>query len=568
MADYFSPGVYVEEYDNSPRSMEGVGTSTAGFVGFAEKGPTIGAPSLVTSYKSFVKQYGGALSEFGYGEYRYLASSVEQFFTNGGTRCYVSRVIPSDATKASATKGFLEVTAANEGKWGNKIQLILNTVTKRKMQLVGKNGEAYIAKTVEGFREGDLVVAGEEYNRIKSIFDNSVIFEQEFQEDVVDTALIPTKVVYLVETDLSIRYGEDVENYTALSTNIANPNYFGYRLANSELVKVVVNVPEEIGNPVSAILGEGNVSGMFTLDGGQDGSMNKVNAGTFIGEDNGPGKRTGLAAFVENSTVSMLAIPGVTIPEVVVALVSHCENLKSRFAVLDMPKEYYKTKDLLQYREMIDSSYAAMYHPWIQVYDRASGQPDFIPPSGAVMGVYSRTDSNRGVHKAPANETVFCTGLNVNYNKDEQDILNPAGINLIRAIPGQGIRVWGARTASSNSNFKYVNVRRLFIYVEESIKASTNWVVFEPNNVALWQRVQMTISSFLDTMWRNGMLAGGSASEAYFVEIGPSTMSRDDIMNGRLICNIGIAPSRPAEFVIFRVTQHTAESGGGGEEQE
>ncbi|MGN0411595.1 MAG: phage tail sheath family protein [Lachnospiraceae bacterium] len=568
MADYFSPGVYVEEYDNSPRSMEGVGTSTAGFVGFAEKGPTIGAPSLVTSYKSFVKQYGGALSEFGYGEYRYLASSVEQFFTNGGTRCYVSRVIPSDATKASATKGFLEVTAANEGKWGNKIQLILNTVTKRKMQLVGKNGEAYIAKTVEGFREGDLVVAGEEYNRIKSIFDNSVIFEQEFQEDVVDTALIPTKVVYLVETDLSIRYGEDVENYTALSTNIANPNYFGYRLANSELVKVVVNVPEEIGNPVAAILGEGNVSGMFTLDGGQDGSMSKVNAGTFIGEDNGPGKRTGLAAFVENSTVSMLAIPGVTIPEVVVALVSHCENLKSRFAVLDMPKEYYKTKDLLQYREMIDSSYAAMYHPWIQVYDRASGQPDFIPPSGAVMGVYSRTDNNRGVHKAPANETVFCTGLNVNYNKDEQDILNPAGINLIRAIPGQGIRVWGARTASSNSNFKYVNVRRLFIYVEESIKASTNWVVFEPNNVALWQRVQMTISSFLDTMWRNGMLAGGSASEAYFVEIGPSTMSRDDIMNGRLICNIGIAPSRPAEFVIFRVTQHTAESGGGGEEQE
>ena len=568
MADYFSPGVYVEEYDNSPRSMEGVGTSTAGFVGFAEKGPTIGAPSFVTSYKSFVKQFGGPLSEFGYGEYRYLASSVEQFFANGGTRCYVSRVISEDAKKASATKGFLEVTAANEGKWGNKIQLILNTVTKRKMQLVGKNGEAYIAKTVEGFREGDLVVAGDEYNRIKSIFDNSIVFEQEFKGEVVDTALIPTTVVYLVETDMSIRYGEDVENYTGLSTNIANPNFFGYRLANSELVKVVVNVPEKIGNPVEAILGKGNVSGMFTLDGGQDGSMSKVNANTFIGEDKGPGKRTGLASFVENSTVSMLAIPGVTIPEVIVALVSHCESLKSRFAVLDMPKEMYKTKDLLQYREMIDSSYAAMYHPWIQVYDRTSGQPDFIPPSGAVMGVYSRTDNNRGVHKAPANETVFCTGLSVNYNKDEQDILNPAGINLIRAIPGQGIRVWGARTASSNSNFKYVNVRRLFIFVEESIKASTNWVVFEPNDVALWQNVQMTISSFLDTMWRNGMLAGGSASEAYFVEIGPSTMSRDDIMNGRLICNVGIAPSRPAEFVIFRVTQHTAESGGGGEEQE
>ena len=171
MAEYFSPGVYVEEYDNSPRAMEGVGTSTAGFIGFAEKGATIGAPSLVTSYRSFVKQFGGPLSEFGYGEYRYLASSVEQFFANGGTRCYVSRIAPQDAKKASANKGFMTVEAANEGKWGNKIQITLNTVTKRKMQLVGKNGEAYIAKTVDGFREGDLVVAGEEYNRIKSIFD-------------------------------------------------------------------------------------------------------------------------------------------------------------------------------------------------------------------------------------------------------------------------------------------------------------------------------------------------------------------------------------------------------------
>ena len=568
MAEYFSPGVYVEEYDNSPRSIEGVGTSTAGFVGLAEKGQTVGAPLLVTSYRSFVKQFGGPLSEFGYGEYRYLAPSVEQFFANGGTRCYVSRVIPPDAKKAFVQKGILGVEAVDEGKWGNRIQVTLNTATRKKMQLVGKNGEAYVAKSVDGFREGDLVVCNEEYNRIQSIFDNSVTFERAFGQEIVDTALIPKTLVYLVETDMSVRYGEDVENYTGLSFNTANPNYISYRLANSELIRITVQTPETAGNPVEAILGEGNTAGIFTLEGGQDGSMSGVNAGTFIGEDNGPGKRTGLASFVENNTVSMLAIPGVTIPEVVVSLVGHCENLKSRFAVLDMPKEMYKTKDLLQYREMIDSTYAAMYHPWIQVFDRSSNQPGLIPPSGAVMGVYSRTDINRGVHKAPANETVFCTGLGVNYTKAEQDILNPAGINLIRALPGQGIRVWGARTASSNSNFKYVNVRRLFIFVEESIKANTNWVVFEPNDTALWQRGHLTISSFLDNMWRNGMLAGGSASEAYFVEIGPSTMSRDDIMNGRLICNIGIAPSRPAEFVIFRVTQHTAEAGGegGGEE--
>ncbi len=223
-----------------------------------------------------------------------------------------------------------------------------------------------------------------------------------------------------------------------------------------------------------------------------------------------------------------------------------------------MPKNCHKVKELLAYREMIDSSYAAMYHPWLQVYDRSSNKTDFIPPSGAVAGVYARTDSTRGVHKAPANETVFAAGLSVNYTKNEQDFLNPAGVNLIRALPGQGIRIWGARTASSNTNFKYVNVRRLFIYVEESIKANTNWVVFEPNDESLWDRVGVTIRSFLDNLWRNGMLAGALPPEAYFVEIGPSTMSRDDIASGRLICNIGIAPSKPAEFVIFRVTQFTA----------
>ena len=566
MAEYLSPGVYVEEYDSSPRSIEGVGTSTAGFVGLAEKGPSIGAPALVTSFKSFTKQFGGFLSEFTHGEYRYLANSVEQFFVNGGTRCFVSRVVPSDAKAAAKTAGILTVEAANEGKWGNRIQVSFNTVAKKKMQLISEAGEGYIAKTTEGFREGDIVVVNGEYNKIKSIFDNAIVFEQPFTGKVVDDALIPKTVVYLVTVDVNIRYNDEAENYSELSFNIAAPNYIGTKLSASEIAKVTVAPMTEIGNPVEAILGEGQTSGMITLDGGSDGTMSKVNAATFIGEDGGPGKRTGIQSFVENELVSMMAVPGITIPEVVVALVGHCENLKNRVAVLDMPKDLYKTNDLIEYRNMIDSTYAAMYHPWIQIFDRASGKPDFVPPSGAVLGVYSRTDINRGVHKAPANETIFCTGLKTNYTKAEQDILNPEGVNLIRSFPGQGIRIWGAKTASSNSAFKYINVRRLFIYVEESIRANTNWVVFEPNDATLWQRVSMTISSFLDSMWRNGMLAGSSASEAYFVEIGPSTMSRDDIMNGRLICNIGIAPSRPAEFVIFRVTQHTAEAGGEAEE--
>ena len=566
MAEYLSPGVYVEEFESSPRAIEGVGTSTGGFVGMAVKGPTIGAPSLVTSFADFQRQFGGFLSEYTHGEYRYLAYSVEQFFANGGTRCYVSRVIPDDAALATAKKGILSMRAANEGKWGNRIIVSLMATNNKKMQLIRKESDlAYTAKTVEGFREGDVVEFAGELNRIASIFENVVTFEKKFGADPVDTAIVPKNVVFSVEMDVTVRCDGDVENYTGVTLNPASPAYLARKLSASRLVVATVDPSDAIENPVSVILGKGALSGSISFAGGSDGTMDAVNAGTFIGVDKGPGQRTGIASFQENDIASVIAVPGVTIPEVIVALVSHCENEKNRFAVIDIPQELRKTADIITYRGMIDSTYAAMYHPWIQVYDRVAKKPAYIPPCGAVMGVYSRTDVSRGVHKAPANETVACTGLSVNYTAAEQDILNPAGVNLIRALPGQGIRIWGARTASSNSAFKYINVRRLFIFVEQSIRVSTNWVVFEPNNSSLWARVQMTVSSFLESLFRAGMLAGETPAEAFYVNIGTATMSQDDIMNGRLICEIGIAPSRPAEFVIFRVTQFTAGAGAAAE---
>ncbi len=564
MAEYLSPGVYVEEFDSSPRAIEGVGTSTGGFVGMTVKGPTIGAPSLVTSFADFQRQFGGFLSEYTHGEYRYLAYSVEQFFANGGTRCYISRVVPEDASLATAKKGILSMRAANEGKWGNRILVSLMATNRKKMQLLKKESDnVFVAKSVDGFREGDVVEFAGEFNRIAGIFDNTVTFEKPFGADPVDTAIVPKNVVFSVEMDVTIRSDSDVETFTGVTLNPTSTNYLARKLAASRLVVATVEPNDDIDNPVSVILGKGVLSGTISFAGGSDGTMEAVNAGVFIGIDNGPGQRTGIQAFLENDSVSIIAVPGITIPEVVVALVSHCENEKNRFAVLDIPQELRKTGDIIEYRNMIDSTYAAMYHPWIQVYDRVAKKPAYIPPSGAVMGVYSRTDVSRGVHKAPANETIACTGLSVNYTTGEQDILNPAGVNLIRALPGQGIRIWGARTASSNSAFKYVNIRRLFIFVEQSIRMSTNWVVFEPNNSSLWARVQMTVSSFLESMFRAGMLAGDSPAEAFYVNIGTSTMSQDDIMNGRLICEIGIAPSRPAEFVIFRVTQFTAGAAGG-----
>ena len=440
---------------------------------------------------------------------------------------------------------------------------MLSQAAKKKLQLVEAAGDGvYTAKSTAGFLEGDIVVFGEEYNRIRSIFDNTITFEKEFAQDPVDAGLVPQKLLYLVEADMQVRYNEENEVYTGLSFNISSPNYIVSKLQKSELIQVTVDPSDDICNPLEAVFGKDTTKGIITLSGGSDGNISEVTAGTFIGVDNGPGNRTGIQAFIENDNVSMLAVPGITMPDVIVSLVAHCENLKSRFAVIDMPRDCAKTKELIEYREMIDSTYAAMYHPWIQNFDRSTQKAGYFPPSGAIMGIYARTDIARGVHKAPANETVMCSDLNINFNKGEQDILNPAGVNLIRKLPGQGIRVWGARTASSNSAYKYVNVRRLFIYVEESIKANTNWVVFEPNDATLWTRVSITINGFLENLWRSGMLAGATPEESYFVEIGPSTMTKDDIANGRLICNIGIAPSRPAEFVIFRVTQFTAEAGG------
>lgn len=289
--------------------------------------------------------------------------------------------------------------------------------------------------------------------------------------------------------------------------------------------------------------------------------MASLSAAEFIGTDNGAGKRSGIQAFLDNDNVSIIAVPGITDPNVQLMLVAHCENTASRFAALDIPRDAKKIDEITAHRDIFDSDYAALYHPWLTVFDPLDKRNIAIPPSGSILGIYARSDNTRGVHKAPANEVVrACVGLDCQFNKGEQDILNPKGVNLIRSFPGMGIRVWGARTATSNPSWKYINVRRLFIFIEESIKANTNWAVFEPNDEVLWVRVKRTIEVFLTGMWRDGSLAGVSPDEAFFVNIGHETMSQDDIDNGRLICVIGVAPVKPAEFVIFRISQKTGDA--------
>lgn len=566
MAEYLSPGVYVEEFESGLRPMEGVGTSTAGFVGMAEKGNVVGTPEFVSSFADFTRKFGGYLSENTHGEYRYLAYSVEQFFANGGTRCYVMRVVPGDAKTASLKLGTVSLTAKNPGKWGNEITIAATPVKKGKAAVIeavdGADGvKTYTLSNAGGFSAGDTIAAVVNgkvtaYTKVASVQGSQITLTAPLKDDMVDKNVVPKKQLITCECNIEIRYKDSIEAYEQVSLNAEASNFIGKVLAKSELVDVAAEDPAEPTAIYSIFTDKADsAKAIVRLAGGDDGGK-KITDDIFMGVDNGPGKRTGLAAFVELNNVSIMAIPGVTSAAVQLALCAQCSNLGSRFAVLDLPLDVTKPQDVLGYREKLDSDYAAMYHPWIQIYDALNKKPAYIPPSGAVCGIYARSDNSRGVHKAPANEVVYnAIGLSCLYNKAEQDILNPAGVNLIRTLPGQGIRVWGARTCSSNSLWKYVNVRRLFIFLEESIKANTNWAVFEPNDTFLWTRVKSTISSFLRDMWREGALVGETEAQAFFVNVGRDTMSQNDILNGRLICEIGVAPSRPAEFVIFRITQ-------------
>ncbi len=283
--------------------------------------------------------------------------------------------------------------------------------------------------------------------------------------------------------------------------------------------------------------------------------------GLYIGRDGGPGARSGLKCFEEVDEIAIVVAPGQTSPAVQDAVLSHCETRKDRFAVLDAPETITGGVDRLP--KPRDSKYGAYYFPWIQVYDPELGNI-FVPPSGHIAGVYSRVDSERGVHKAPANELVRgALGLKYNISKGEQDLLNPKGINAIRNLNG-GIRIWGARTLSSDPSWKYINVRRLFIMVESSIERATQWVVFEPNDHRLWKRVTRTVSSFLTLLWRNGALMGTQPDQAFYVKCDAETNPPEVVDAGQLVVEVGLAPVKPAEFVIFRIGQMP--SGGGVEE--
>jgi phage tail sheath protein FI len=293
-----------------------------------------------------------------------------------------------------------------------------------------------------------------------------------------------------------------------------------------------------------------------------------LSAADFIGD---PGQRTGLGGLEALDEVRLIACPDMMagydgsqeardrVKMVQTALIAHCEKMRYRFAVLDTPPGL-NAQQAKEWRTFVnfDTSYAALYYPWIEVADLSGsgGTTKSIPPSGHVIGLYNRTDANRGVHKAPAND-VLQGAINVEFrvSKGEQDVLNPLGVNCIRSFPARGIRVWGARTLSSNGAWRYINIRRLFILVEASMDTGLSWVVFEPNDSTLWAKVRRDVTSFLRVIWRSGALFGNTPEEAFYVKCDEEINPLEIRDMGQLIIEVGLAPVKPAEFVIFRISQ-------------
>ncbi len=688
MPEYLAPGVYIEERPGK-KTIEGVSTSTAGFVGMTERGPIQGLPKLVTSFGEYQRNFGGFLPRKAGagpgGEHGHLPIALKQFFDNGGKRAFVCRVYKAhppqggnavdlrelqlqhgifarlranapvgmdkigvttlrgyDSTTVAlfggddpttpvgvskgisstrqielsnpittaegehkaansfvrlraATAGGPTLRAKEPGVWAERVGVQVRPTYGPPVEVGSVAGNAIAVASASAFypgcvielrkeatATGDLVEAA--YATVASIAGNTLTI-------VTPTAGAPTAagagerlIALLSEVELIVSWGATVEAFRGAWGQVAAGAPLGFTAAqaaefnetrtywkkvdDSKLITMTVPAGFDPAAPLDThpTTTNGHPEWLAPVAGLAVGTDDQLpDIPDYIGNSGAdPGQRSGIAALEDEEAISITAVPGVTAPAVQDALITHCELMKYRFAVLDGPSGA-ETATIRGHRGNFDSKYAAIYHPWIRSSDPQTGREIEVPPSGPMVGIYARSDVDRGVHKAPANEVVRgARDVVTKVLHGVQEVLNPEGINVIRDFREnkRGIRVWGARTISSDPEWKYVNVRRLFIFLEHSIDKGTQWVVFEPNNEQLWAAVQSTIETFLESVWRTGALLGTKPDDAFYVKCDRSTMSQDDLDNGRLICEIGVAPTKPAEFVIFRIGQFTADSQG------
>jgi hypothetical protein len=647
MPEYLAPGVFVEETSFRSKSIEGVSTTTTGFIGPARYGPVDLENELVTSVVEFERTYGNrrqlAFNAAGT-LHNYIWHAVRAFFEEGGKRLYISRIFRNrDNTKYT---GFAAATALADGTQyndGHARALLPGTPDATKSLFVHARypGSAGNVRVRFSLRVGQNILSfsGTE-PRVSALVDRDVVLLRDIKsplaapvgagefylarwsEDLQDWEFtgglggpialsslsstegyeirVVTLAVAVIPTDepgasqvwdglaldkAHARNGAEDSLHARFRHDATDParnrdipividqRTIGDGLAmlqaflNASLVSPAMSPPLEdaLADPDSP---EAQRSLELLLKGGNDGE--RPTADDYKGEQVvNTTRKTGLVQFEDLEDISIVAAPGATFgyengygldaSSIINLLISHAQRMKYRIAVLDSGNGQ-TIAQVRALRAKVDSTYAALYYPWVKVLDPVTRLPIFLPPSGFVAGIYARNDVNRAVYKAPANEVVnLALGFEVNLSKSQQEVLNPEGINAFRFFEGRGYRLWGARTISSDPEWKYVNLRRYFAYLERSIDKGTQWAVFEPNGEQLWANVRRTIEDFLLNEWQQGALLGDKPEKAYFVKCDRSTMTQNDLDNGRLVCLIGVAPLRPAEFVIFRIGQWTGD---------
>ncbi len=520
MPTYLSPGVYVEEVSSGSRPIEGVGTALCAFVGFTERGQA-NAPTLVTNWTQYTKSFGGFVDG------AYLPHAVYGYFLNGGGAAYVVRVgadgngaAPADGA-VSGTDQVGQVARAELTTGGERARPAIR-VKALAPGIEGNDIDIEVTQAANG-EDGAFKLLVKRGGDVVETFDN--VTAKRGPRFVVTAVKEQSKLIEIEELKgagvLEPRHGEQV------------------RLAGGQAPAVPESVP--------AVL----------------------SAQHYVGST---ADRTGFGGLEAIENVTMVCVPDLMsafvsgaidmdgVKAVQLAMIAHCELMADRLAILDAPPNLgaQQVQDWRLDVAGYDSKYAALYWPWIKIMDPVQGKPIMLPPSGHVAGVWARSDDSRGVHKAPANEALRgVIDLETNVTRGEHDQLNPIAVNCIRSFPGQGIRIWGARTLSSDPEWRYLNVRRLFNFVEKSILTGTNWVVFEPNDRFLWGSVRRTITMFLRRVWRSGALFGRTPEEAFYVKCDEENNPPENRDAGILTVDVGIAPVKPAEFVVFRISQYS-----------
>ncbi|SFY19643.1 phage tail sheath family protein [Streptomyces atratus] len=499
MPSYLTPGVYVEEVQSGARPIEGVGTAVAAFVGFAESGP-FHQPTLVTNWDQYVQTFGTFTAD------TYLTPAVYGYFANGGGAAYIVRIGGPAQDPAEQSVSGSATPAALGG-----------------FQVSARPGAS-----------ADLSVE---------------VTDAEGENPPEDRFRLLVR-----------QAGKVVETYDVSSRK----NVKGYLVTQARQSKLI-EVTEQPG--ATQTRPENQSLSLAPAAAAPGTGVARVDPAEYVGD---AAARTGFAGLEAIDEITMVAVPDLMsayqrgdidaegVKAVQLAVISHCEQMGDRVAVLDTPPgmNAQRVRTWRNDDAGYDSRYATVYYPWLKVFDPATGQNALVPPSGHVAGVWARSDGERGVHKAPANEVIRgALDLEIRLSKGEQDLLNPIGVNCVRAFPGRGIRIWGARTLSSDPAWRYLNVRRLFNYLEESILLGTQWVVFEPNDDRLWSSIRRNVTAFLTEEWRRGALFGRTAEEAFYVKCDRDNNPQESIDLGQVVCEIGVAPVKPAEFVIFRLAQ-------------